>query len=361
MRFLLIILLIGAAAGAYKAYEAQEKKTAAKEALRVAHEQLSISKTHLQTRQAELSQAQQVAAQLQAGTQEIARLTAQREELVGKATALTRTVTGLRDQVATAIDTARQAAVGKEFAALTLANGQTMRAVKIRSVNQSEVSVSHADGVGIITVDQLPQELRDRLGLGESTPLVKLEELVRTLNSIAQLGNGAPAAASDSKVRLSPLKSGEQRVHDLILTAPVRFAERDAGSSWTTVFKSMRASSGKSSNDLEVTVSKMVAKPGVQLDLERAAQSAAEGVMKLSGMHRSSHSTKATTAAGLPALQSTFSALRSNGTGGANTIYMESLYILRGDTAWAVQAIFSSLTTGNRPLVEEMFRSIRLD
>lgn len=362
MRFVLIMLLLGTLGGGYKAYEARQKKQAAQEALRLAREQLAAAQSHLQIRQTELAKAQQVAAQLQTGPKEVEKLKVQRDGLVMRAMAFSTEVTNLREDVVKAVDAARTAAREKELPELQLTTGRTLRGVNIRSIEATQVSISHADGLATIPADQLPVEFRSKLGL-EGTPLLQeLDKVIQTLSKMsAAAGGAAPATASNAKKKLSPLKSGEQRVHDLILTAPVSFAPRSTGNIGADVFQSFAASSGKSANGLEVSISKMVAKPGVKLDLDRAAQSAVDSVMRLPGMHRSSHAVKATTVAGLPAKQSTFSALRNNGTGGAATVYMESLYILQGDTAWTVQAIFTSETTGNRPLVEEMFRSIRFD
>jgi hypothetical protein len=362
MRFVLIMLLLGTLGGGYKAYEARQKKQAAQDALRLAREQLAAAQSHLQTRQAELAKAQQVAVQLQAGPKEVEKLKVQRDGLVMRAMGFSTAVTNLREDVVKAVDAARAAALEKELPELQLTTGRTLRGVKIRSIEATQVSISHADGLATLPADQLPGELRSRLGLDGTPLLQELDKVIQTLSKMsAAAGGAAPTTASNAKKKLSPLKSGEQRVHDLILTAPVSFTSRSAGDLGADVFRSLSISSGKSSNGLEVSISKMVAKPGVQLDLDRAAQSAVDGVMRLPGMHRSSHAIKATTVAGLPAKQSTFSALRNNGAGGVGTVYMEGLYILQGDTAWSVQAIFTSETTGNRPLVEEMFRSIRFD
>ncbi|MBE2286104.1 MAG: hypothetical protein IAE77_21795 [Prosthecobacter sp.] len=102
-----------------------------------------------------------------------------------------------RDMTATikvAVERARNEAPGKEVGDLTLANGKTLRSVKFRKLDESGASLSHADGIGSVPLDQLPAEMLEKYDY-ISSPL--LAALTDGEKAFAESGN--PASKDDKK------------------------------------------------------------------------------------------------------------------------------------------------------------------
>lgn len=73
-----------------------------------------------------------------------------------------------------AVENARSSAAGKELGDFTLTNGKQVRSAKIRKVDESGVSLIYADGVGTVTVDLLPENLKEKYDLGTNALIPKL-------------------------------------------------------------------------------------------------------------------------------------------------------------------------------------------
>lgn len=102
-----------------------------------------------------------------------------------------------RDMTATikvAVERARNEAPGKEVGDLTLANGKTLRSVKFRKLDESGASLSHADGIGSVPLDQLPAEMLEKYDYIPSPLLVALTDGEK---AFAESGN--PASKDDKK------------------------------------------------------------------------------------------------------------------------------------------------------------------
>ncbi|MHB1081690.1 MAG: hypothetical protein ACYC67_20035 [Prosthecobacter sp.] len=65
-----------------------------------------------------------------------------------------------------AVERTRNNAPGTELGEIKLANGKTLLNVKIRKVEESGISFIHADGVGTIPSDQVPENLKEQYDLG---------------------------------------------------------------------------------------------------------------------------------------------------------------------------------------------------
>ena len=66
------------------------------------------------------------------------------------------------------VERTRNNAPGTELGEIKLANGKTLSNVKIRKVEESGISFIHADGVGTIPSDQVPENLKEQYDLGPS-------------------------------------------------------------------------------------------------------------------------------------------------------------------------------------------------
>ena len=64
------------------------------------------------------------------------------------------------------VERTRNNAPGTELGEIKLANGKTLLNVKIRKVEESGISFIHADGVGTIPSDQVPENLKEHYDLG---------------------------------------------------------------------------------------------------------------------------------------------------------------------------------------------------
>jgi len=77
------------------------------------------------------------------------------------------------------VERTRNNAPGTELGEIKLANGKTLLNVKIRKVEESGISFIHADGVGTIPSDQVPENLKEQYDLGPNA-LVSLIEQAQT-------------------------------------------------------------------------------------------------------------------------------------------------------------------------------------
>ncbi len=74
------------------------------------------------------------------------------------------------------VDKARNDAPGSELGDITLANGKVLRGAKVRKVEESGISLIHSDGIGTVTLDLLPTELKEKYDLGSEALVPKLIE-----------------------------------------------------------------------------------------------------------------------------------------------------------------------------------------
>ncbi len=75
----------------------------------------------------------------------------------------------------------RNNAPGTELGEIKLANGKTLRDVKIRKVEDSGISFLHADGVGTIPSDQVPENLKEQYDLGPNALVPMIQNAQKTL------------------------------------------------------------------------------------------------------------------------------------------------------------------------------------
>lgn len=101
------------------------------------------------------------------------------------------------DSFKSAVENARSAAAGKELGDFTLTNGKLVRSAKIRKVDESGISLIYADGVGNVTVDLLPENLKEKYDLGGNALIPKLIAAVtafKTSPPEAELKSKSPAS-----------------------------------------------------------------------------------------------------------------------------------------------------------------------
>ncbi|HEY1051144.1 MAG TPA: hypothetical protein VGE39_15345, partial [Prosthecobacter sp.] len=70
------------------------------------------------------------------------------------------------ESIKNAVDKARSNAPGTELGEITLTNGKVLRNAKVRAVDLDAISFIHADGIGSINLDLLPDVIKERYDLG---------------------------------------------------------------------------------------------------------------------------------------------------------------------------------------------------
>ncbi|MFN0080730.1 MAG: hypothetical protein ACKVY0_30035 [Prosthecobacter sp.] len=66
----------------------------------------------------------------------------------------------------TSVEKMRNDASGSELGDITLANGKVLRGAKVRKVEESGISLIHSDGIGTVTLELLPADLKEKYDLG---------------------------------------------------------------------------------------------------------------------------------------------------------------------------------------------------
>lgn len=97
------------------------------------------------------------------------------------------------DSMKSAVDKTRGNAPGTELGDITLTNGKQLRGAKIRKLDSSGLSLIHADGIGLVTVDLLPAEVVERFDLGPGALLPQLLQAQAVF-----LGKAVPEVVDDS-------------------------------------------------------------------------------------------------------------------------------------------------------------------
>ncbi|MDB6004163.1 MAG: hypothetical protein JWR15_1150 [Prosthecobacter sp.] len=82
----------------------------------------------------------------------------------------------LADSIKDSVEKVRSNAVGMELGEITLADRRILRGVKVRKVDESGISLSHADGIGTIATDLLPENLKEKYDLGPTALLPQILE-----------------------------------------------------------------------------------------------------------------------------------------------------------------------------------------
>lgn len=97
------------------------------------------------------------------------------------------------ESMKSAVDKIHGTAPGTELGDITLANGKMLRGAKIRKLDPSGLSLIHADGIGLVTTDLLPTEIKERFDLGPGALLPQMEQAQATF-----LGKAVVEVVDDS-------------------------------------------------------------------------------------------------------------------------------------------------------------------
>jgi hypothetical protein len=98
------------------------------------------------------------------------------------------------------VNRTRNNAPGTELGEIKLANGKTLRDVKIRKVEDTGISFLHADGVGTIPSDQVPENLKEQYDLGANALVPMIQNAQKALLQKSEADN------KDNPVIIAPEK-----------------------------------------------------------------------------------------------------------------------------------------------------------
>lgn len=150
----------------------------------------------------------------------------------------------------------------------------------------------------------------------------------------------------------------KQKINGLVLNSPIQLVAASKPvlpQNEQSPIKSQATYSGKSGG-LEINVTRMEFKDGIDINLEGAVNGANEGISKLPGVSDPRHSTKDVTVSGAAAKRDSYSAKRYNG-----TIAVESLYIRKGQTVWMIQTNFAGNNAAARAMTDSLLNSAALE
>lgn len=137
------------------------------------------------------------------------------------------------DSMQEAVERTRNNAPGTELGELKLANGKTLFNVKIRKVEESGISFIHADGVGTIPTDQVPDNLKEQYDLGPNALVSMIQQAQTGLlqesgtegtNNLSIPPLETPASSPSVSTMAKPITVDDSKIKSIKL----RLAELDS-------------------------------------------------------------------------------------------------------------------------------------
>lgn len=176
------LLIIASVAGiGYGAYDYISSENAAQSALRENTAILAGLDGLLSQKRKTLNDLEIVGVALRDAAVKNQQLLKAREDLIEKQTQIRTEIEKTSDLMKVAVEKVRSNAAGVEIDEFAVGNGKTLRAVKVTKVTEAGISLMHADGVGAVEVDSLPENFKERFDLGPNAVLQRLSTAKQTL------------------------------------------------------------------------------------------------------------------------------------------------------------------------------------
>lgn len=137
---------------------------------------LSDMQEQVAMRQREWSEREKGAANVQVEADKHATLLKAHEALEKRFSKTASELTYALDSMKSSVEKTRNNAPGTELGEVTLASGKVLRGVRVRKVEESGISLIHADGIGNVPVDLLPEDLKEKYDLGPKALLPVLRQ-----------------------------------------------------------------------------------------------------------------------------------------------------------------------------------------
>lgn len=298
-------------------------------------DQLNQSREFLQYQKQSWDKIEAARARLAEATAKKSALLQKKEELEVKSRSLEGEFKYLVKSTAEAVEKARVGGVNLTYPEVKLTDGKILKDAKIRKVEDRQISFIHTDGIGSIPYDLLPDELRTKFDMGNSSLAVELATLENNI--------------------FSP--GGEQDFEGLTLKCPFVLTEPDKKLAAPTPggpIKSIRNYVHKTPK-LEIQVASVAYMDGFALNLADAVAGLIKGISSLEGMSNQAHKASDIIISRSPAQRVSFSANRFG-----DILYMELVYVIRGQHLWFVQTMFSEKNKESRPVANSILSSIAL-
>ena len=254
----------------------------------------------------------------------------QKEELERKLKLSAEAFDALATSTNTAVNKVRADAVNLAFPEIKLVDGRILKDVKIRKVEETQVSLMHSTGIGAVPVAQLPPQLLEPLDLGATSLTAAMDVLAADMISKTQSFDG------------------------LSLKCPIPLVEKPYKMELNVVIEAKNFV-GKAADEMEVNVSKIRYAPGTPLNLDGAVSGALKSIAALEGVTNPQQQVRDITVSKFPAKRSSVSASRHG-----SEILSENLYILSGEQMWMIQVIFTSKSKAGRAIAENILASVKI-
>jgi predicted ATP-grasp superfamily ATP-dependent carboligase len=128
------------------------------------------------------------------------------------------------------VDKVRSNAPGTELGDITLTNGKMLRGAKVRKLDQSGISLIHADGIGLVATDLLPAEIQERFDLGPSALFPQMQQaqalfLEKAIPSVVDDSSSSKVAGIKKRIALLEIQTESSAKHKEKLEKEVKDIE----------------------------------------------------------------------------------------------------------------------------------------
>lgn len=180
-KFWAFIIFVCIIAGIFTGVQYFQGVDAANALVIEAKSKLNQTKETLKVRQEEWAKVSSLAGKAQASSSKEAPLLAKRDGLQTKHRRIEGDFKYMVKSMRAAVDKIRTDGVGVEFPEVKLLNGKVLKTAKIKKIEPTQISFIHADGFTIVPQDVLPDDIRERFDLGESSLADQLEAAEQAL------------------------------------------------------------------------------------------------------------------------------------------------------------------------------------
>ena len=303
---------------------------------------LEQARQTLNLRQEELRSVGETAALQRSVSTEQDQLFAKRDELEKVLLQHRQELNKLGESWKDAVDRVRAAGMGEKFAQLPLRDGRILRDATISAFGSSDVTFSHADGVGVIPHRELPDDFRNKYALDDGA-------------FARELSSQTSADTTSTKANDMAGRIGSQSMDGLQVICPVPLEAAPAPTPPPGISRLQSWMGKDPSHRMSVAILVMDTLEGNTLNLDGLLNGAVASITKM-GTSKASHSMQEKTVSGLPAKICSFSATAQD-----QPVNMEVMGIQKQRRFYMVQVIFSSSTSQSRELANTIIGSAMVD
>ncbi|WP_395740205.1 hypothetical protein [Prosthecobacter sp.] len=329
-----VTLLIAVAGGSYAGYEYYQHNVKVQEAqTEIASLKLQIAEMHTfrDARKTDWEAYEALKVKADAATAKTAPLKKQKEELENKIKTSAGEFKALVDSAGEAVEKVRANASSLVIPELKLSDGRVLKNAQIRKLEETQISFTHADGIGTVPISLLPPETLERLDIGP--------------NSLAGV---VTIAATD-------IFAGTTHAAGISLKCPIPLTEKPSPVN-VPVIAEARQFEGAAADEMEVSVAAVRYVPGTTVNLDGAVAGTLKSMSALPGLSSPKQQTKDVKVSTFAAKRMSFSAKRAGG-----EMFAEGLFVYNGEKMWMIQVMFNNKTKGGSAIAESILSSVQVD